>query len=314
VPDISANAGASQPFYSNSGWNAFVGTSLSSPFIGGLIADIDQNCATSVGLLSQALYTYASSAWSPSGPYGYSLNDITTGNNDAHNFYNGANFAATSGYDLASGLGSPRAASLTCPQITAISPTSGTAGTQVTITGSNLEDAQVTFGGLTAPIVSRAATQLTVTAPSGAGPASVVAATPLGRGTASATFAYPTPVVVVTPLKPSVSLGTSSWAKAGPAVMVTLRCQSATCRGVAQIVTVATTRVRQGKKLATRRVTIVLGSAAYALGKGRSSTVRLSLNAVGRRLIGPAVGHVARVSVKLIVNNGTTTTRTVTVR
>ena len=60
--------------------------------------------ASGVGFVSPLLYAVASNP----ARYAASFNDITAGNNDIYGLDNGLVFPATTGYDLASGLGSPR--------------------------------------------------------------------------------------------------------------------------------------------------------------------------------------------------------------
>jgi Pro-kumamolisin, activation domain/IPT/TIG domain/PASTA domain/Divergent InlB B-repeat domain len=166
LPDVSADAdeftGAitsySQPF----GWYTIGGTSSAAPIWAGMLADVNasptcqNNVATKngVGFVSPLLYSVASNPTS----YAASFNDITEGNNDQ---YGDSNlFQATSGYDMATGLGTPRltaangantglafylcsqAPATTRPTITSLSPSfgpTGNAGQTVTITGTNFE-------------------------------------------------------------------------------------------------------------------------------------------------------------------------------
>ena len=65
-----------------------------------LTALADEGCTSPAGLLNPALYNHAAD-----------LNDITSGNNDyTPSGYTGGLYPATSGYDMASGLGTPTAA------------------------------------------------------------------------------------------------------------------------------------------------------------------------------------------------------------
>ncbi len=121
VPDVSANgdpatgymiywngngdAGPTQP----KGWQAVGGTSAAAPAWAALIAlaNASARCAgTTIGFANPALYFAAGSA------YGSNFNDITTGNNDMTGL-NGGLYPAGSGYDMATGLGSPNATALT---------------------------------------------------------------------------------------------------------------------------------------------------------------------------------------------------------
>jgi hypothetical protein len=145
------------------GWITTGGTSSSSPLWAGMLAlaDASPTCrnnpstASGLGFISPLLYEVASN---PSA-YAASFNDITEGNNDMYGLDEGKVFPARKGYDLASGLGSPRmagpggtpglayylcsdaAAGSARPTVSALSPSSGaTAGAQqVTVTGSGFE-------------------------------------------------------------------------------------------------------------------------------------------------------------------------------
>jgi subtilase family serine protease len=103
TPDISYNSGSPVPVYTTqpivsgiAGWGYFTGTSCAAPQIAALIAR-----QRSLGFLpnvnstiaQQTFYSLASSN------YNYYFNDIVTGNN--------TRFSAFSGYDPATGLGSP---------------------------------------------------------------------------------------------------------------------------------------------------------------------------------------------------------------
>jgi hypothetical protein len=114
-----------------------------------------------VGFANPELYAIAGS--SPS-TYAAAFRDITSGNNDVTGNPNGL-FPATSYYDMASGLGTPKLPALAVdlcaivanapplPTISGISIHSGTTlgGTQITISGQNLTGATaVNFGGVPA--------------------------------------------------------------------------------------------------------------------------------------------------------------------
>ncbi|HUA05162.1 MAG TPA: protease pro-enzyme activation domain-containing protein [Solirubrobacteraceae bacterium] len=120
VPDVSADgdpatgymiywngnndAGPGQP----SGWQAVGGTSAAAPAWAALIAlaNASARCAgTPIGFANPALYYAAGTA------YGSDFDDITSGNNDMTGLNSGL-YPAGSGYDMATGLGSPNAAAL----------------------------------------------------------------------------------------------------------------------------------------------------------------------------------------------------------
>jgi subtilase family serine protease len=176
VPDVSADADpySGYVFYYDGSWGAIGGTSAAAPLWAAIAALIDSSpfCADygsgDAGVLPQGLWDTASVDHS----YIYSggvdepeiVADITAGNNDyTPSGYTGGLYPATTGYDMASGLGAPLVAGvgsggsvsmfypglaaamcreyatkLTTDKITSISPTSGSTsgGTKVTVKGS----------------------------------------------------------------------------------------------------------------------------------------------------------------------------------
>jgi hypothetical protein len=102
VPDVSASAATAHGYLLQFGstWILKGGTSFAAPLWAGLLADIDTPAGRQ-GFLNPRLYTL------PAG----TLNDIVSGNNDYTGTHQGL-YPATSGFDMASGLGSPNAAKL----------------------------------------------------------------------------------------------------------------------------------------------------------------------------------------------------------
>ncbi len=146
------------------GWVTSGGTSSATPIWAGMLAlaDASSTCrsdpatAAGVGFVSPLLYAIASEP----AAYAASFNDVTEGDNDQYGLDDGQVFAARPGYDLASGLGSPRmtgpggsaglayylcsyAAHAGGPAVTALSPSSGTTagGESVEVTGTGFESA-----------------------------------------------------------------------------------------------------------------------------------------------------------------------------
>jgi hypothetical protein len=119
VPDVSADADPSTGYLifwngsggvpgQPSGWQGIGGTSGAAPLWAALLAlaDASRACAGSnVGFAGPALYRAASDS------YVNDFNDVMTGNNDFTKT-NGGRFGARSGYDLATGLGTPNATAL----------------------------------------------------------------------------------------------------------------------------------------------------------------------------------------------------------
>jgi subtilase family serine protease len=151
------------------GWQPIGGTSMASPLWAAVAALADaQGPGSGVGDMSPALYQAGCAQPDP-------FFDVTTGNNQALPGYPYA--SAGPNDDLATGLGTPDAAALVpdllapvddCPQVTSLSPGSGspTAPTTVTLSGRNLEHTTaVDFGGRPGTVVSVGAGSVTVQAP-----------------------------------------------------------------------------------------------------------------------------------------------------
>ena len=118
VPDVSANADPSTGYviyYSGtdtgtSGWQGGIGgTSAAAPLWAAVMAlvNADSACSAPVGFASPALYAIAGNSTS----YPSAFQDITIGNNDYTGTNNGL-YPAGTGYDMASGLGTPDASGL----------------------------------------------------------------------------------------------------------------------------------------------------------------------------------------------------------
>ncbi len=114
VPDVAAVADPSTGYVIATGqnyWTIMGGTSGAAPLWAAIAAHLNSSgkCAGRVGLLNQPLYKAAKAGRSP-------LNDITTGNNDVGT--HGGLYAAAAGYDMATGLGTPKASQIVdqvCP-------------------------------------------------------------------------------------------------------------------------------------------------------------------------------------------------------
>jgi hypothetical protein len=171
LPDVSADAdeftgGITVYMAVLDGWNTFGGTSSAAPMWAAMLADVNAsatcqaNPATQhgVGFVNPLLYSVASNPTA----YAASFNDIKAGNNDPYG--DSKLFQATTGYDMASGLGSPeltqpsggaglafylcsQAPAVTRPTVSGISPDTGLTSASdtpnVTITGTNFEQSGV---------------------------------------------------------------------------------------------------------------------------------------------------------------------------
>jgi hypothetical protein len=185
VPDISANAGVPMVSFHNGAWTLDVGTSASTPFVAGMVADSDSNCGGTIGVLTPLLYDLYEA-----GSYGSAFNDITAGNTDLTGS-NGGAYPARSGYDAATGIGSPIASGLNCTQITAVS--GGYVGSQVVVSGLGLEHASIYFGSAQATVISASSTSATVIVPSGSGTVQVSATGIPGVTQQTSSFTYESP-------------------------------------------------------------------------------------------------------------------------
>jgi hypothetical protein len=204
VPDVSAQAdeftgGITVYDSSSGGWQTVGGTSSAAPIWAALLAvtnasaTCQSNVATAngVGFVSPLLYAVAAN---PTG-YAASFNDISVGNNDPYGYSD--LFQATTGYDMASGLGSPQltqpgngaglayylctaAASGSRPTVTNIAANTAftsASSTGVTITGTNFENnsipdvASVQIGDYVLPLADfhvNTPTSMTATFPAAA--------------------------------------------------------------------------------------------------------------------------------------------------
>ncbi|HEX4106879.1 MAG TPA: protease pro-enzyme activation domain-containing protein [Solirubrobacteraceae bacterium] len=212
VPDVAADADPDTGYiidYDGS-WEAVGGTSGAAPLWAG-IAALTESCVlnsgpTRLGQLNYALYPLA--ATDDAGAF----SDITSGNNDVtgEQLAGGVHqYTARSGYDLASGLGSPRiggddglvarlcgeAAPASVPTVGGVSPNSATlSGGTVTIQGTGFYGAPtVSFGGAAGTDVSvMSPDELSVLAPTAeqAGSVPVSVTTAGGTSTQQVDFTY----------------------------------------------------------------------------------------------------------------------------
>jgi hypothetical protein len=172
VPDLSDSAdpahGVTFYFAHEGGWAAIGGTSVVAPEISGFVADTNQGCSTTRGLIGPALYGADTSS---------NFTDVTAGDNDFTG-NNAGNYGATVGYDEATGLGTPIEQNLGlalqggdgCPSVAGLSASTGavSGATAITLSGGGLGDAtSVEFGAAGAGhIVSATSTSLVVVPPS----------------------------------------------------------------------------------------------------------------------------------------------------
>jgi hypothetical protein len=185
VPDVSAQAdeytGAITIYSAEfGGWTTFGGTSSATPLWAAMIADTNSTAgcaATKVGFVSPELYALAAVP----ATYKASFTDIKLGNNDVYDVATGDAYATRAGYDMASGLGSPRLttgtstlglagnlcslASAAAPSITSISPAVIDASTtgSMTISGTGFASATgLSIGNYEVPASDRSVTATTI--------------------------------------------------------------------------------------------------------------------------------------------------------
>jgi uncharacterized repeat protein (TIGR02543 family) len=136
VPDVSADADPYTGYFvydtvAGSGWGDAGGTSAAAPLWAAALADISSADGTGTagyGAINPALYSLAQA--SP-GTY---FNDVKTGNND-YNGTGGGQYPAMTGFDMATGLGTPIVSALAtglasatvpgAPALTSATPSSG---------------------------------------------------------------------------------------------------------------------------------------------------------------------------------------------
>ena len=168
VPDVASLADPNTGAYLvlNGQQDVVGGTSWSAPTWAGLSALINQARASAgespLGRINTLLYPLNGTT---------ALRDITSGNNGS--------YLCTQGFDLVTGLGSPQGAPLlqavvssgtaAAPMISGFLPTSGTIGTTVVISGTNLATvSNVEFNGVNAIFTLNSPTQIMAQVPVGA--------------------------------------------------------------------------------------------------------------------------------------------------
>ena len=199
VPDVSLSAAQHDGYMLYNAWAGGLfsagGTSFATPSFAGLVALINQKMGVPQGLINPTLYALAAKQTAGGATV---FHDITTGNNSVPGL---TGFSATTGYDLASGLGSVDAAKLVnnwanaAPELSLVS-SSGTltvnAGQSIPVTVTSIAgaglNASVKFivSGLPAG-ASAAFSPATIAAP-GSGSSTLAIATTLATKAGSYTL------------------------------------------------------------------------------------------------------------------------------
>ena len=112
----------------SSGWSSIGGTSIGSPLMSALVAVAAQSCGVArLGFINPTLYQMSAA--------GIGFTDVTTGSND---LFSTGSYSAGTGYDLASGLGSPNGAAFInglCPPKVSAAKSSLVAATSSVVVG-----------------------------------------------------------------------------------------------------------------------------------------------------------------------------------
>ena len=244
VPDVSADADPNTGYtiYWSGSWGSIGGTSAAAPLWASLtaLANASSGCSGKgpLGFLNPKLYTIAARA-----AHGSAFHDVTSGNNDVGSV-NGGLFPAGTGYDMATGLGTPIGSgtsglvnqlcgfSNATPTVTAVGPTTGpeSGGQTVTITGSGFSGATAVHFGAAAATSYRVVgdSQISALAPAGSGTADVTVSAAGGTSSIGAADRYtyvatpatstpaPPPTPTPTPTPTTNSSGTPTPVIQGP--------------------------------------------------------------------------------------------------
>ena len=187
VPDVSANADPYTGYliYYEGSWTGIGGTSAAAPLWAAYSALVDASSACGgkrVGFANPALYDAAASHYSSD------YHDVTSGNNDyTPEGYDGGLYPAGSGYDMASGLGTPNGGNLAATLCGEVNPpnivTVTNPGSQTTTVGASVSlqikakdsgGAALSFSAAGLPLgLSISTSGLVTGTPSTAGPNSV---------------------------------------------------------------------------------------------------------------------------------------------
>jgi subtilase family serine protease len=118
VPDVGMEASSRTGVlvYVAGSWFIVGGTSVASPTFAAVVAIADQVNGGGLGFLNPALYKIGADPTR----YANDFFDVTTGNNDQFNSPQDPNYAATSGWDPVTGLGTPNAANLVPDLVSAV--------------------------------------------------------------------------------------------------------------------------------------------------------------------------------------------------
>jgi hypothetical protein len=210
VPDVSADAAEASGYamYYDGSWENTWGTSAATPTWASLIALANASHAchgSPIGFANPVLYRVAGSR-----AYASTFNDVTTGSNDFVNT-NAGLFPAGSGYDMATGLGTPIGAALAgalCDTVTVVNPGTQTSRmgdtVELPVTGTSSSGASLRYAatGLPSGLSIGASTGVVSGSPTTVGASSVsVVVTSTDGATAIRTFSWIVHPVAVNPVR-----------------------------------------------------------------------------------------------------------------
>lgn len=221
VPDVALAADPNTGAYVvvNGTVYQYGGTSWSAPVWAGFCALVNEARANAgkppLGLINPSLYPLIGTN---------NFVDTTTGNNATSS--SAGKYAATTGFDQATGIGAPHMSNLLAtlvaqlpplPTITSFTPASGVQNTSVVITGTNFSSVSgVAFNGTAAAYAVNSTTQITAFSPAGATTGPIAVTTPAGTATSAGNY-----TVIAGPPAPSFTGFSPAYGLPGTSVVIT---------------------------------------------------------------------------------------------
>ncbi len=160
-------------------------------------------------------------------------------------------------------------------------------------------------GGVAIPGAS-ASTYAVQSADQGAGLACQVTATNKSGSASAVSNTLTVPVTAPAPPTPIIRLSSAKILVSRGSARVPIACAKATCRGTIELTEQILVRRRRHGRTRSKRETIILGKAAYALSADRSATIIIQLTRTGKRALSRARHHQLAVTAQVSVTNGTT--------
>jgi hypothetical protein len=166
----------------------------------------------------------------------------------------------------------------------------------------------VSSGSLPAGLSLNAQTGVISGTPTASG-ASTFTVKATGNGVPAQTAAQSLSITVPDPVVKVTRVGARLKASTGE-VSVSLACATGACAGTVTLVYKHEVKLKHGKR---KRLTTVIGSGGYSLADGASKTLKVHLNAAGRRFLKLAKSHRLSVLLTASVAGGITSSRLTTV-